>query len=203
MTDTRSNFDERYARGRVGEGLCARWLMYREGWKILPAYEIEMSRGKGPRVFTSDGMLIAPDIFAMKYQKKKFLFKWFEAKHKTHFTWFRKGGGNWQTGIDLRHYLDYIKVQEQTKTEVFALFLHNSSIPSKSDLEHGSPHTCPTGLYGCPLSYLMEHEDHRDSYDNGWRNYPMVYWNEKDLEKLATLEEVKVLPVSLWEGGVA
>jgi hypothetical protein len=31
----------------------------------------------------------------------------------------------------------------------------------------------------------------------------MVYWNETDLEKLATLDEVKVLPVSLWEGGAA
>jgi hypothetical protein len=202
MTDIRSNFNDCYARGRVGESLCARWLIHREGWSILPAYEIEIPSGKGPRLFTLDGKLIAPDIFAMKYQKKKYLFKWFEAKHKTRFTWHRISG-NWQTGIDIKHYLDYIKVQEQTKTEVFALFLHNCSEPSKGDLAYGSPSICPTGLYGRPLSYLAEHEHHRDSYARGERNYPMVYWNETDLEKLATLDEVKVLPVSLWEGGAA
>src|SRR6266487_2344966 len=201
MTDVRYNFNDCYARGRVGEGLCGRWLIYDGGWNILPAYEIEIPSGKGPRLFTPGEQLIVPDIFAMKYQKRKLLCRWYEAKHKERFTWRWTDAKSWQTGIDLKHYLDYIKVQERTKVEVYLLFLHRSSLPSKYDSEHGSPSTCPTGLYGQMLRHLISHEHHRDSFDRGGRNYPMVYWNEGDLERLATLEEVETIQAPLWTGG--
>lgn len=196
MIATRKSFNDAFAFGRIAEGQIAQWLIRAEGWTISPAYEIEIPSGKGPRLFAFTGELITPDILAMKHQKKKFVFLWNEAKHKTRFTWHWKSK-NWQTGIDLRHYLDYIKVQEQT-FDVRVLFLHSCSTPSKYDLEHGCPATCPVGLYGHSLRYLMAHEHHRDSYDRGGRDYPMVYWNESDLERLATLEEVRTLPVSLW-----
>jgi hypothetical protein len=195
--DRRKNFNDAYAFGRVAEGQIAQWLMYAEGWHILPTYEIEIPSGKGPRLFTPTGNLVVPDILAMKHKGKRFLYKWHESKHKTRFTWHRNSR-NWQTGIDLRHYLDYIKVQQQTCIEVYILFLHSCSIPSKYDLAYGSPTTCPIGLYGQALTYLMAHEHHRDSYTDGKRDYPMVYWNESDLERLATLEEVQTLPISLW-----
>lgn len=199
MTNTPYTFQNQRAYGRIGEGLCGRWLIYDGGWTLLPAYEIEIPSGKGPRLFTSGEQLIAPDIFAMKYQKRKLLCKWYEAKHKTRFTWYRKAQ-NWQTGIDLRHYLDYIKVQERTKIEVYLLFLHTCSLPSQYDLNYGSPTTCPIGLYGQTLNYLATHEHHRDSFERNERNYPMVYWNECDLERLATLEQVQTIQAPLWNG---
>lgn len=195
---TRKSFNDNYAFGRIAEGLIARWLM-REGWSLLPAYEIEIPSGKGPRLFAVGEELVAPDILAMKRARKKFIFQWHEAKHKTRFTWRYSDAKKWQTGIDLRHYLDYIKVQEQT-VDVRILFLHSSAIPSQFDLEHGAPSSCPTGLYGQSLRYLMEHEHHRDRYDKYGREYPMVYWNEDDLIRLATLQEVRTTPLSLWNG---
>jgi len=187
------------ARGRIVESQIGQWLVKSQGWTLLPPYEIEIPSGKGPRLFTPNGELIVPDILGMRYKGKKFIFKWWEAKGKSRFTWRWKDAKAWQTGIDLRHYEDYIKVQEQT-FEVYVCFLHSYSIPSKYDLEHGSPATCPTGLFGNTLSYLMDHWHHKDKYFNGRRDCPMVYWNESDLEQLATLEEVQTLPVSLWKG---
>lgn len=194
------SFHDAYAVGRVGESQVARWLTHVEGWSILPAYDIEIPSGKGPQLFTPDENLIVPDILAMKY-KKRLLLRWHEVKSKSRFTWRYTGKPpDWQTGIDLRHYLDYIKVQARTKIDVYILFLHKGSIPLESDLKHGSPDTCPIGLFGQTLSYLMAHEHHRDSYNDGRRDCPMVYWNHSDLELLATVEQVQTLPVSLWKG---
>lgn len=202
--ERRKTFNDFYAYGRVAESQAARWLIQTEGWNILPPYEVEIPSGKGPRLSTPDGELIVPDILAMKHKGKKLLFKWHEVKHKTRFTWRYTGKPPaWQTGIDLRHYLDYIKVQAQTGIEVYLLFLHACSTPSSFDLEHGSPSLCPTGLYGQTLNHLMAHEHHRDAFDRGGRAYPMVYWNEQDLDKLATLAQVQTLPVSLWKDGIA
>lgn len=195
--ERRRNFTDAYAYGRIAESQIAQWLMQAQGWNLLPAYEIEIPSGKGPRLLTPVRKLIAPDLLAMKYQRRRLLVKWYEAKHKTHFTWHRKSN-NWQTGIDLRHYLDYIKVQDATQ-EVYICFLHECAMPSAGDLAYGSPSVCPTGLYGGSLEYLMAHEHHRDSFERAGRGYPMVYWNESDLDHLASLDEVRTLPVSLWK----
>jgi hypothetical protein len=186
------------AQGRIVEDQISQWLIRAQGWILLPPYEIEIPSRKGPRLSTPNGELIVPDLLGMRYKGRKFVLKWWEAKGKSRFTWHRNSG-NWQTGIDLRHYEDYIEVQKQT-FEVYVCFLHKSSTPSKSDLDYGSPAICPTGLFGNTLSYLMAHEHHKDKYFNGRRDCPMVYWNESDLERLATLEEVQTLPISLWKG---
>lgn len=199
MTERRKSFNDAYAFGLVAEGQIAQWLVHVQHWNLLPVYEIEIPSGKGPRLLTPNHKLIAPDILAMKYQGRKFLIKWYEAKHKTRFSWYRKSG-TWQTGIDLRHYLHYAQVQKETGKEVYVCFLHECSAPSASDLAHGCPPECPTGLFGQTLDHLIAHEHHRDSWKDERREYPMVYWNEQDLERLATLEEVRTLPVSLWKG---
>lgn len=205
MIERRRNFNDAFAFGRIAESDVGRWLTLVMKWRHLPAYEVEIPSGKGPRFISSTGEeLVAPDLLSMKRERKKILVKWHEVKHKNRFTWrYTAKPPCWQTGIDLRHYLDYIKVQEDSGVDVYVLFLHIRSDPSKSDLEHGSEPTCPTGLYGQSLTSLMTHEHHRDSYNNGRRDYPMVYWNVQDLERLATLEEVRTLPVSLWQGVTA
>jgi hypothetical protein len=186
----RKSFDDKYAFGKIAEGQIAQWLIRAHEYQLLPAYEIEIPSGKGPRLLTSSGGLVAPDILAMKHRGTKLFIKWYEAKHKTRFSWYRKNGGSWQTGIDLRHFEDYIKVQEQTGIEVYMLFLHRSNCPSASDLENGSPSVCPVGLFGGSLYHLIHHVDHKDSYNDSGRAYPMVYWNEKVLKPIASLEEM-------------
>lgn len=168
-------FEEALQVGLIGESLIASWLMSK-GWNVLPVYEVE-NDNKGPRLFSQQGKLIAPDAFAFKANKALFV----EVKHKTAFSWYRKRQ-IWNTGIDLNHYNHYIEVAKLSNIEVWLLFLH------KGGQAKDSPPS-PSGLYGGELSYLQKCEDHRCSPDE-YGNSGMVYWNKDDLKHLATIEEV-------------
>src|SRR2546421_7532615 len=196
MTTYRKNFNDCYAYGRIGEGSIAKWARKVFFFKQKTAYEIEIPSGKGPRLLLDGYELIAPDFYAIRIDGTTVLCKWIEAKHKTRFTWHFMSG-NWQTGIDRRHYEDYLQVQEVTQTIVYIMFLHRSNIPSEKDLAKGSPCTCPTGLYCRSIDYLKMHEHHKDSYEKDGREYPMVYWNERPLgPPIATFDEVNAISSS-------
>lgn len=189
----KDSFNDYLAFGRIAEGAIVQWLVRAQNYSILPAYEIEIPSGKGPRLLTQSCELVSPDLYAIKVDKQLVLVRrWIEAKHKERFTWHRISQ-NWQTGIDLRNYEDYSKVKEATQTNVYILFLHRSTCPSQSDVANGSPVECPVGLFCGELDYLRKHEHHRDSYAKYGRTYPMVYWNHQDLKQIATLDEVNAV----------
>lgn len=172
-------FEDRpeFKRGRVGESLIACWLRSR-GFTISPVYEKEIDEGKGPRLFTPGRNLIAPDMLAFK-PREQHVIRWIEAKQKTVFSWYRKTG-SWETGIDLKHYLDYCQIADSFSYPIWLLFLHTDT--------HGpmpGPYPCPTGLFGNDLRFLRRNESHR------WHNPPMVYWGIETLFKIATLEQVR------------
>ena len=97
------NFAECLEVGKAGESAIAGWFK-RKGYCILPVYEKEINEGKGPQLFTPLVSLIAPDLLIFNATK---IF-WVEAKHKEAFTWHRICQ-RWVTGIDLRHYKDYLE----------------------------------------------------------------------------------------------
>jgi len=175
-----TDFSTTLAIGQVGEGRIATWLR-RKNWSVLPVYEVEMGSGKGPRLFTPIRPLIATDLFAFNRDRAL----WIEAKTKTVFTWHRITS-EWQTGIDLRHYRDYLHVDDCTPWPVWLMFLHTESRPSPCDRGY-CPDMCPTGLYGDELGKLRKCESHRSD-----KHGPsgMVYWSIGSLRKLAELCEV-------------
>lgn len=171
-------FKEQLAIGQLGESQIARWLN-RRGWTVLPVYETQVDTGKGPRLFTPDARLVALDMFAFHTTKGAL---WIEAKHKSVFSWHRIKQ-RWVTGIDLRHYEDYLRIADSSPWEVWLLFLH-----AKDRIENrDEPWPCPTGLFGQTLDYLRKHENHRHA---NWGASGMVYWAEGALTQLATLDEV-------------
>lgn len=174
------SFDRQLAVGRVGESLIARWLRSR-GHSVMPVYEIEKPEGKGPRLFLASVDLIAPDMLAFKGTGAR----WIEAKSKGAFTWHRVTG-RYVTGIDLRHYLDYLQVDEASPWPVWLMFLQRGGRAKDTP-----PHVpdSPAGLFGHRLSYLREHENHR-APPSQWGSGGMVYWAHGTLIQLATLEEV-------------
>src|SRR4051812_35912597 len=116
----KDSFNDCFAFGHIAEGAIAQWLVRAQNYSILPAYEIEIPSGKGPRLLTKSSELISPDLYGIKVNEQMVLVRrWIEAKHKERFSWHRNSGGNWQTGIDLRHYEDYYKVREATQTNVY------------------------------------------------------------------------------------
>jgi hypothetical protein len=179
-------FDEKLAIGQAGESAIARWLIGR-GCTVLPAYEIEISRGKGPRVYSSEGPLVSPDLGVIKDGA----FSWVEAKHKTVFSWRRCAPGpRWETGVDLIHWTDYCRVEEVSGCPVWLLFLHRESQPWSGDapyLPDGA--TCPTGLFGISLSDARKCARTDSRHAHG-----MAYWGHDDLTRLAPLAELAGAP---------
>lgn len=185
------SFAEKLAFGKVAEGFIASWMMAR-GNSVLPVYEIEKSTGKGPQLFGLDSSLVAPDMVAFTSNGVV----WIEAKHKTVFTWHRNTQ-QWTTGIDLRHYADYLKVAKTTRLPVWLMFFHRSNVPSEGDQRNGCPAQCPTGLFGGDIFDLVPKENHRtpalDQFRDGIKGHGrsgMVYWSAASLKQLATHDEV-------------
>lgn len=177
--------EEKLVFGEIGQSQIARWLRAR-GNGVLPVYEKEIDTGKGPQVFLpNDVCLIAPDLLVFNHENVW----WIEAKHKRVFTWHRITE-RWTTGVDLRHYNDYLRVNEMTPWPVWLLFLHSMD---RNDDRPDEPWPCPVGLFGHKLTFLVNNENHRCEPRNngtGWGNTGMVYWAHEKLLQLATLEEV-------------
>jgi len=111
---------------------------------------------------------------------------WIEAKHKTVWSWYRKGS-RWETGIDRHHYKQYCEVEQRLGLPVWLLFLHSQSTPWASDLRMGCPSECPTGLFGEQLAVLtgkISHESNRHGPTG------MMYWAHHSLRKIASLETI-------------
>ncbi len=168
------SFEQSLGFGKTGESRIARWLRSR-GTSVLPVYEKIINEGKGPQLFTPNGSLIAPDMFCFNGPKCS----WIEAKHKSAFSWDRTSQ-QWVTGIDLRHYFDYLKVQDSLPHPVWLFFLHESGTAKDS------PQNGPTGLFAESIQFLRLHEHHRsDKYSKG-----MVYWSHSSLRKLVSLQQL-------------
>lgn len=180
------DFDRALATGKVAEGRIARCFMA-HGYSVMPVYEIEKAHGKGPQVFTLARELVAPDMLVFKDGAA-----WIEAKHKTVFSWhFRTEC--WTTGIDLRHYADYLTLEDQSPWPVWLMFLHVRHTPDERDIKNGCPESCPTGLFANSLAYLRKHEHHTCPPGNGnggWGRSGMVYWSASNLRLITPLSKV-------------
>lgn len=189
------SFAETLEMGVAGESAVANWLKWSWDFAVLPVYEKIVDKGKGPQLFTPRESLVAPDLLVYKGAKVW----WIEAKHKSAFAW-NYTRGIWTTGIDLRHYRDYCKVDDGSPWPVWLLFLHEGE-KARDDPPRGvvPRHTrpmdgSPAGLFGNPLSYLREHVNHK-SEKHGRSG--MVYWSKDDLRELATLEQVRAAQAAM------
>lgn len=168
-------FRESLAIGKVGESQIAKGFLGK-GYCVLPVYEKEVQEFKGPVLFMPEGQqAIAPDMLVMKNEKVM----WIEAKHKSASSWHRKTG-RWVTGIDIRHYLDYLEIQKLISLPIWLMFLHKEGIAKDTPLNMKSS----SGLFGNSLKFLMENENHR--HDN-WGRSGMVYWAIDKLRFIADI----------------
>lgn len=177
-----SSFSRQLGFGKIGESAIAKWLMRARQYNVLPVYEKEIHEGKGPTLFTLTKQLIAPDLFCFRDAGESTDVRWIEAKTKSAFT-FHRISGRWVTGIDLRHYNDYLEVASLSKIPVYLMFLHLDGVAK--DTPDGK--SSPTGLFCGSLKFLSEHENHRHS---NWGKSGMVYWAHETLTRIATLEEI-------------
>lgn len=178
---TKPNFQQSLNRGLAVESVVARFLRA-QGFTIVPAYEKQQGSGKGPQVFTPEGELVAPDLQIMRDGK----LMWVEVKDKSVFTWHRLSK-RWMTGIDKRHHGDYCKIADIYQCHAYVFFFHQNPMPSASDLGHGCPTQCPTGLFRVDLNVAPEHVSDK------WGSGGMVYWTtgtDGKLKRVASVESV-------------
>lgn len=170
-------FDDTLRFGQAGESAIARWLRGR-GYTVMPIYEKLIDDKQGPRLFLPNNRrLIAPDMLVWNKRAAFFV----EAKHKSAFSWYRIGN-TWVTGIDLRHYHEYLLLDDLGPPRVILMFLH------RGGRAKDSPPDSPRGLFGGWLHDLRKKESHR-SPKHGPSG--MVYWSKDSLKLLATLDEVE------------
>ena len=168
---SQASFSQSLATGKLGESSIAKWLLSR-GHCVLPAYEIEGGQYKGPQLYTERSPLIAPDLLCLG---KKLC--WVEAKHKDAFT-FHRISGRFVTGLDRRHYREYIEVQAATSIPVWIMFLHRGGVAIDSPKS-------PSGLFGNSITFLKDHVNHEH---DGWGSGGMVYWAINSLKKLGNVD---------------
>lgn len=176
------SFEQQLAKGMLGEDEISQWLISK-GYSVLPAYQITQDHGKGPRLFTPLGKLISPDLLAFNHVRTL----WVEAKTKSAFSWHRITQ-KWTTGIDYRHWLDYVRVDTESPFRVSIVFLHRKGNAAK-DTPDGM--TSPHGLYIAQVSKLKDCINHRS--DNHGHS-GMVYWAEESL----TLITIPIEPDPLY-----
>jgi hypothetical protein len=179
-----TTFTEFVTVGKLGESAIATWLRIACRYHVLPVYEIQMETGKGPVFYEQGGTVrIAPDLLAFRSEgANRAQIRWIEAKTKSAFSWHRLSN-QWVTGVDLRHYDDYLKVAEASPWPVWLLFLHLDGVAK--DTPPGM--AGPTGLFGAELLRLKSREHHRHK---NWGKSGMVYWTADTLTRLATLDQV-------------
>ena len=142
----------------------------------MPVYEQAEHKYKGPALYAVEGALIAPDMLVFQPKGKTV---WIEAKTKDAFSWHRNTQ-RFVTGIDLRPYDDYQRVQAVSPWPIWLLFLQGEGVAK--DTPPGK--IAPTGLFGRPLAYLVQHENHRSP---NWGRSGMVYWSSDTLLSIAPL----------------
>lgn len=170
------SFGETLKFGKVAESEIAQWLR-RSGWSILPVYEKVIDEGKGPQLYTAHMELIAPDLLAFRENNVI----WAEVKHKTAFSWHRLTR-RWTTGIDRRHYHEYLRVEKESPWPVYLFFLHLGGQAKDS------PPDSPSGLFGERLSVLKDNVNHESP---NWGSSGMVYWALEALEKYVELDDLR------------
>jgi hypothetical protein len=171
--------------GDIGEKLAGNYIQSRGGI-IQRIGKTDEERFQGPRLRGADGDEPSPDIIAFNTWLMPGGAMWVEVKHKSVFSW-RRTERCWQTGIDRSSYEHYKRVALRTKTPVWLLFFHRESTPSPADRAWGCPAQCPVGLFGDDMMKLIdsvEHADHR------WGKSGMVYWNHRDLTRIASRADV-------------
>lgn len=171
-----------YTGGRLAENII-RDLYIEQGYVVIPIYDFEISENvnnKGPKIYTTDGRIISPDMLAISKNGDDAF--WIEAKQKSVFAWFFNDSC-WTTGIDLHHLSDYDRLQKLCNLPILLMFLHTTS-GDESDMKH----PCPTGLYYQRIDWLTKniHSISNTAGRNG-----MAYWRESQLIKIATIEQLQ------------
>lgn len=166
----RPSFEAQLERARLHEIRVAE-LAREHRYYVVPSYDYSgKGDDKAPKMAAPAGEqdLVLPDLQCFRSGE----FRWLEVKFKTRASW-RERGGYLTTGMNLRLYEDYIRVERVSGGKVFVLFLHEKEREARGDA----------------LARLQEYESHRYSGPKMGRG-GMVFWPYEKLPSWGTLEQI-------------
>jgi hypothetical protein len=160
------SFDEKLEFGKQAE-LKIESYFKNMGYGVIRSYDYNGDGDKAPKMFFKDNELnlIIPDLDCSKNGKRI----WVECKHYT-LTPFNRTFGIHVHGIKIRHYNDYLKIQETTGNDVYLVIKEiegNCFLFSKlEDLQ----------TYPC----LNKHKHNSNC---------LMYFNRDDFKKIEVIDE--------------
>lgn len=183
----RGSFSSRLTHGRIGEQAVLKWLRYMNR-VVLPVCDtlinIEFRERCGPRLFVGNDALTAPDLLVFADDGVR----WMEIKCKKYCTWYRNES-LWMTGIDVRHFEQYIKVHQATCIHVDLVLYHPNETPRPKDVPHGCPEYAPRGVYCADILKLQEIYHHIGTDLDG---NEMIYWDMQVLQPFLIAGTVEI-----------
>lgn len=186
----RGNFEQRIARGRIGETMVAEWLKGR-GWGVIPSYDFTGSDGcKAPRLMFEAHGLVIPDLDTCRDGKRC----WCEVKTYRG-PYFNRRLRCDIHGIPSGLFHDYLQVENQSGCPVYLFVLEvDSACLLAARLSSIQTHGCM--CRGCATSNPC-----RAPIKRG------LYWPRSEMWGLHQFGDDNMLPLQeAWrmsEGGTA
>lgn len=168
------DFQEKLEFGLDGENKVAKFMLS-HGYDVLQIYKKEGAEKQGPRLLSSLGHRVAPDMMVFRNGKQF----WIEVKRKTGATWF-KLSEQWETGINRRHFNEYCAISEMSQLPLWIIFIQEGG-----PAERSGPVT-PKGWFCQSIEWLKANALKKTF------NPSMIYWRLYDMKQLdANPEEVR------------
>lgn len=120
MEQKQKSFEEKLAFGKEGEHEVGEYFM-KLGYSLLPLYQF--TEDIAPKIYSEVETIISPDIF-ISGKEKAF---WVEVKTKNRWINYNRIR---ETGLNKRHYDEYIKIRHNTKLPVYVVFNHKDDNPT-------------------------------------------------------------------------
>lgn len=168
-----ADFETKLAAARVWEERFAAWMRARGYW-VLATYDFSgKGDSKAPKLLAPVGCssLVLPDLQCFRAGSAR----WVECKYKERADEYRRGGYA-VTGINLRHFRHYQKVQAATGVPASIAFMH------RAEGEVRGATLAQLGEAGGLYSHTY--------YGPGMCNGGMIFWHYLRLPIVARLDEI-------------
>jgi len=140
-----ASFDEKLSWARESEEMVGAFLRSR-GWWCIPTYDFSgKGDNKAPKLLAPVGepSLVLPDLQCFRDGERR----WYEVKRKSSAASYRIGGYP-TTGISQRHFDQYLRVQDETRSEVVIVFVHEHEAEIRGDTLDGLERSAYSHTYG-------------------------------------------------------
>jgi hypothetical protein len=121
VASSSSDFARKLARAKVEEQKCAAYLKAL-GYRVLPTTEFSASGAPKLEAENENESIVMPDLQAFRDGAGA----WFECKWKHKADESRRHAGRLVTGVGLRHYDHYCRIERETRTPVVIVFIHET-----------------------------------------------------------------------------